>query len=179
MKVLILGGNSSSNRPWALALAKQLELAGIPAYVHMYQHWDSGVPFIDIEHELQALQEQAALAGTYGIIAKSMGSLLALRGIYENVLVPTTCIFLGFPLAIVQEMSLPATAWLSMLRQKVCFIQNDQDPLGSAEAVAAYLKTAYPRKAPLVTWPNATHEYRDFAEIATIFSSTAARQGHH
>ena len=83
--MIILGGNSESNKQWIIDIASQATQQGSDAYAHMYQHWEDGNPFIDINHELQVLQ-QLGLQEPYVIIAKSMGSILAIKGMYEGIL---------------------------------------------------------------------------------------------
>lgn len=172
MKIIILGGNAAHNRPWTQQLADYIaKEAGYNAYAHYYRHWQTRAKFIDIDYELQTLADSGILIGEYGIIAKSMGGLLTLKGIHTGLLKPAASLLLGFPLEIVRGIDLPAAAWIARLPEGTQFIQNSHDPLGPYTDVAGYLTAAgvVPRSIP--KWQGATHEYTDTAAITSALVS--------
>lgn len=179
MKAIILGGNSLKNRAWAEQVADCLVKAGYSAYVHVYKHWVSGESFIDSEHELMFLEKSGLLSGEYFIVAKSMGVILALKGMNEKLLQPVSGIYLGFPLSIVEHEDLPINEWLKKIEGDFHFIQNEDDPFGSYAAVKQYLETAGISAESITSWSGDSHDYPDIDAIieksASLLSMTNFR----
>ena len=179
MNVIILGGNSIKNQEWVLEVARHLKAKFHTVYPHIYEHWQSGSNFIDLDHEAKALRKADVFNGEYLVIAKSVGCVLTLKLTSEYSLNPAACVLLGFPLAVIQQADAwPVSDWLANLKCKTTFVQNDEDPVGSHEEVQAYLAEYGLQGKEVLAWKGATHDYLDFDEIVKISALLTASPEH-
>lgn len=175
MQMVIFGGNSVKNREWVEAIAKLLAQDGNSVYAHMYSHWQTGEPDINLDRELDSLANNSALQDDYCIVAKSMGSVLAIKGIYSGVLRPASCIFSGLPLKMINQNTLPVTAWLAALHCPTQFIQNHADPLGTYAEVHRYVAASGISATTIDEWQGNTHDYPS-ARIASYAADMHSKQ---
>ena len=131
-----------------------------------YRHWHAGGD-IDVPFEIHQAAKAAKDLDGYIIVAKSIGSVIAILGIHERLLRPTACLFLGFPLRVVEANYSQLASLLADMPPTV-FIQNDQDPLGSAAAVQAYVASTSAAHSSVVTTPGDTHDYTDFESVTRL-----------
>jgi acetyl esterase/lipase len=134
-----------------------------------YDHWDVNGAEMDVEHELARAAELAKDYGEYMVVAKSIATVLTTLGNARGLLTPKHCVFLGFPLQVVHE--LPQELELaSALKQlpPTTFVHNQNDPLGTAEAVQTFIAAHAPANYDFQTTPGATHDYVDFGLIARL-----------
>lgn len=171
MDALILGGNSPHNSEWV----QQLKAAMTPLFanvaVHDYAHWASAGSTLDFEHELRAVQREARALNDYVLIAKSLGTLLALKGMADNTLKPDKVVFLGMPLDYIRQhtMEHEFEGWLHTVTEPMLLIQNDHDPVASATELDRYIKTVVsPSLITFAELPGSTHDYVDFAQLQAL-----------
>lgn len=171
MDALILGGNSPHNKEWV----QQLQAAIAPLFAtiatHDYAHWASADGTIDFEHELRAVQREARALSNYVIIAKSVGTLLALKGMNDNILRPDKVVFLGTPLNYVRQhtMEHEFESWLKKVTEPMLVVQNDHDPVAGAGELDRYIKSVVsPSLVTFAELPGNTHDYIDFAQLQTL-----------
>lgn len=168
MNILLLGGNSIRHKQWVRDLAAVLSKTSHNVQYVDYLHWDAGGEFADIVTEIDRAAVRASSMPHYMIIAKSVGTGIALEGIYKRALRPERCIFLGFPLKGIQaDKEFHYTEALSLLPPTV-FVQNENDPWGSATEVISFVRAHGNDAATFVTTPGDTHDYTDFSAIASL-----------
>lgn len=131
-----------------------------------YRHWSDPDSEMDIEQEITRAAQLGTGSSDYIIVAKSVGTVVATLAIARNLLRPARCVFMGFPLKVVHELPEMATA-LGQLPPTI-FLHNENDPLGSAEAVALYIKSNPPKEYSLQTLPGDTHDYLDFELLSRL-----------
>jgi predicted alpha/beta-hydrolase family hydrolase len=165
MNALILGGENPRHYEWVRRVAVELQ----PHFKHAeyldYRHWSTGEP-TDVAHELEAAERLAARLGDYVIVAKSIGTVIAILGISGEKLKPVRCVFMGLPLGAAERFIRDKSAFANV--PPTMFVQNEHDPLGSGAEAAAYLKALPIKQYDLIVIPGDTHDYADFALIARL-----------
>lgn len=168
MNVLILGGISPHNQPWVHEVERALSPLADTVVVHEYAHWSQpeGTE-MDIDYELRAAAEKAKSLREYAIFAKSVGTVLTLRGVASGLLAPKTCLFTGLPLKLIEREFPEMPAWISANKAPVLLMQNSQDTAGSFADVQTYLK-AINADWELVELPGDSHSYEDLGTIRKL-----------
>lgn len=164
--VYLPGASEEYNREWVDRLARSFSDFFAHSYVQHYSHWEDGGD-LDIALELKTLAESISDMETYGVIAKSAGSLVALRGMYEGQLQPSYLVCMGFPLAVVHSGDLPIARWLTHTDVPIVVIQNSDDPIGSFDEVSTWINK-HNKRVVFVPLPGETHTYDDFAAIEEV-----------
>ncbi len=112
---------------WATALRSK----GFSVHMQQYDHWDTGAEFVDVFREVQKLNATAkVITGEYAIVAKSIGSFIAMEAIVSRTISPTQCVFFGVPFSILEKElsdSLPIIAQYT--ETKTLIFQNNGDPI--------------------------------------------------
>jgi cobalamin biosynthesis Co2+ chelatase CbiK len=121
MKYIFLPGNSSSNREWIDRLAREFDT---PKKVIHYSHWGSDKNGIDFNTELKKLANLSD--EEYIVVAKSAGSVLALKAIEEGILNVKKCFFIGFPMLYISKLGISIKELLDNDVESV-FIQKPKD----------------------------------------------------
>lgn len=170
MHILILGGQSTRNRAWAYALQEALMPLSDDIAVHEYAHWLQQNGQIDLDGELAAVEAKLAAHGDYIIVAKSIGGVLAAKGINDGLLAPRKLAVLGTPLATIQLESIPYIDWLTKSTAPKLFIQNQADPLGSFADLQAYFKGSALANYAMAETPGDTHSYLAFDQIRQLIA---------
>lgn len=165
MHLYVLGGNSARNKPWAHSLQGVLDSLVDGSEVHDYAHWESGEPSIDIDKELAALSKKINASDEYMFVAKSMGTVLAAKGIAAGILSPKLCVFMGIPLRAIAQDSIPFGQWLQHCPAKIVILQNSHDPLGSAAEIQDYLVQHNITDRQVTELDGKTHDYPDLNRL--------------
>lgn len=165
MNVLLLGGQSPRHYDWVREFQTALQAHGHTVFIHDYTHWLSGGNDINLEVEIAAVAELAKDLQDYVIVAKSIGTVITTLGVARGLLIPKACVFLGFPLQVVQATyDTQVAEALAALPPTTC-VHNEHDPLGSAVAMQAYISAYKPSEVRYITTPGDTHDYTDFERI--------------
>lgn len=176
MNLIILGGNAPHNQQWIQEIAETVGQLFDKVLVWEYEHWHGGQPFIDFTHEQQQLQPVAKSYEPYVVIAKSVGVLLTSKGLGGKTQPAAHgYIFLGTPLKLVQREHWPLGEQLRRLKGvDIIFVQNSNDPAGSADELKAFLEdetvTAYRIETPQA----ASHSYPDMGLLTELASHFTA-----
>lgn len=170
MNLLLLSGNSFRNKAWIHDVAHSFSEHFDSTYVHNYAHWETGEEFINFDAELAAIASKATDFEPYAIFAKSVGSLVTLRGIAEGKLRPRAVLITGLPLKVVHENGLPIAQWLQKIEVPVILSQNHRDPLGTFQEVAGLLSEVGNAHLSAVSLPGETHEYADLDKLNELSS---------
>lgn len=166
MNALLLPGNSPRHSVWIEDLKLALTSHFEAIVTQHYRHWETGDENANIDYEIGVAQQKAINLEPYMIVAKSIGTVIAVKGTTEGKLKPQKLILLGVPIngGVSKDLFFD---WLKQVSAPVIFVQNTKDPLGSFSDV----KSAFEGKEGNVTFielPADTHDYLDFEAIAKL-----------
>lgn len=173
MNILFLGGNSQRHQTWIHKMADELKSPFDEVVVHEYAHWKTGEPWADIDHEVVEISAKMANMAPFVVFAKSIGTMICLKAIYEERLHPKACVFLGMPLNAITDMNLPAINWLEACKVPLYFIHNQDDPIGSVDELRNFLPENIDRANVTVLNGN-THDYNDTVVMAELLARAGA-----
>jgi hypothetical protein len=168
MNLLLFGGNSIRNKDWIYSVEEQLKPYFEDTKVHHYRHWESGEESININSELDRLSKEFNHEKDYVIFAKSIGTVLAAKGISSKILHPTKCVFLGLPMVLINKNLATINEDYESLKMPILFVQNVDDPLGSGAEVSKYLAELKLSNYRLKELKGSTHDYTDFNIIKSL-----------
>ncbi len=173
MDLIILPGNSVSNRAWAEAVANQVKGMFETIRVVYYKHWEMGEKTIDFDIEDKELIKVTQGLSEYVIFAKSAGTILSLRGINEGILKPVKNVFCGFPLKFGRSLNQNVDEWLPKLRIPTVVIQNTEDPVMTYKEMSEYMESVNQKIRAVETGGN-THDYENYEVIKMELSADVA-----
>jgi hypothetical protein len=169
MKILGLPGMRPETEAWMQSLMSALQSPSIDYEIVKYRHW-SGDEKPDVEHEVRCYAKISAEC----VIAKSMGTLVAIRAFDLFKRKPQRAIFIGTPLAPQQSKNFgPLYRFLGSV--PTLFIQQTSDPHGPCEklkkAVQAY------QNGTIVEVPGDDHAYGDIEKLQAIIQPILSGDG--
>lgn len=173
MNVLFLGGNSHRHEVWIHEMADTLGGPFDGVVVHDYKHWKTGEKWVDLDYEVAEIGAKMTDLEPYVVFAKSIGTMITLKAMHQNLLRPQACVFLGLPLNAITDMDLPAVEWLSETSTPIYFMHNEHDPYGSAEELRATLPTNIDQ-TNITVLPGDTHDYNDMTTMAALLARASA-----
>lgn len=132
MDLVLLPGNSISNREWIEEVKTALEPNFNTSQIIYYDHWRTGDELIDLDREVDKLVKITKGLDNYIIFAKSAGCLLTLKGVYQGKINPEKCIFIGTPILWGPEHGFNGEKWLKEYKVPTLFIQKSNDPVITA-----------------------------------------------
>jgi pimeloyl-ACP methyl ester carboxylesterase len=165
MQLVMFSGNSLRNRDWIYEARQHFADLFDDLYVQDYRHWEIGGDWIDLAHELEALQAKAAgFDAKYGVFAKSIGTVLAVQALAQGIIKPDWVLFCGIPFGYVDRLYPQFAVELAKCRLPTTIIHNEHDTVGDADAVDAYLKVAFAGRKDyrFIKTPGETHDYEDY-----------------
>jgi len=139
MKLIVLPGNSKSNKEWSEKTAHVFSDLFTDQYLQTYSHWDEAKDIINLEIELKKLAE-ASNRNECIVIAKSAGAVLAIYGISKNLFKPKKCVFFGLPVLWAEENNFDLKSWFERYNIPTLIIQNSQDPITSCLEVRKFIE---------------------------------------
>jgi predicted alpha/beta-hydrolase family hydrolase len=107
----------------------------------------------------------------YIFIAKSAGSILALKSISKEVPKPTACLFLGLPIKFAERYDISLNDLLVKTDVPIIIAQNNNDPFGSYDEVKNIIDSLGNKNITVKKLEGDTHDYNNFAEISHILSN--------
>lgn len=135
MKVLLLGGQSPSNMEWVREIESSLKGKGVNALSLIYRNWEMGENETDVEYELGKLVELIGSDSEYVIFAKSIGTVITMKGCASGVLNPQEAFFVGFPYDAAIKAGYSMGSWIGNLQVSTTILQKAGDPFGSFERI--------------------------------------------
>lgn len=168
MNLVMFSGNSLANQDWIHEVDARVKELFDQTYVQEYRHWHTGEKLIDIDHEETVAAEAVKNLSPYILFGKSLGSVLAIKGMADGTLIPERCVFVGLPTVSIQQLRLPVLDWLNKVSAPITIIQNEYDPYGSYEEVKAYLEGF---DIALIKTPGDTHDYLSYAQITQLLTA--------
>lgn len=169
MKLLLLAGNSKSNKEWIEEVHTNLQDLFDESEILYYSHWDSEVPKdIDLDLEIERLASLTNGLEDYIIFAKSAGSLATLKAIYLNKINPKKVFILGLPANWGRENDYEFEEWLMSLTHQTTFIQKTSDPQMSFQDLNEFLQQYKNLNHELIEVEGDTHHYENVEELRKI-----------
>lgn len=169
MRTIFLPGFSVSNKEWAEEVKVEIgDKTGIE--IHQWPHWQTGEAkpgWIDgqVDKILEDIGNQKV-----NILAKSIGTLVAVRMLNKNTEIADKVLLCGVPLAAFQEGDEASYDILGRLpAEKVLVIQNENDNVGSFEKVKRMFEKINP-KIRVIARIRDDHHYpysSDFGQFLT------------
>ncbi len=159
MHIIYLPGNSVGNKAWIEKVKAEFDKFSTGEILY-YDHWQTGQKWLNLTAESAKLAKMVDGQKEYFVFAKSAGTGLALKNIFEKKFSPKKAIFCGFPTVRYLAYPLPPTI----------FVQNEFDPVCSFEKLEKALLTT-PPVAPYQLIKNAglhSHDYDDFDQLAML-----------
>lgn len=168
MHIIYLAGNSLNNKTWIENVKSNFDSFSTGDILY-YDHWQTGEKNLNFEIESQKLMELVKNKDEYFVFAKSIGSILALKSIYEKIINPKKMVICGHPYNLAKELNLPVDDYLKSLTIPTIFIQNEFDPLFSYANLEKILKENNPSDYHLIkNSGNNTHNYDDYEQLVEL-----------
>ena len=165
MKLIILPGNSKSNREWNQKASEVLKSYFPERYIQDYSHWDSDTDILDFEVEAKKLSDNIGTEECM-IFAKSAGSLLAAYCISKNLIKPKKSVFLGLPVLWAKEHGFEIDKWFQGYEVPTVILQNANDPIASFDVMKSFIDTLDIKQSiDLIKLDGDDHKYDDFQLI--------------
>lgn len=165
MQLVMLSGNSLRNRNWIYEVRKQFREVFDDYYIQDYQHWHSGEEWINLDLELELLEKAAAnFQADYGIFAKSIGTVLAAKALKTDIISPKFLLLVGLPMGYIREKYPGFGQVVFDGRTAVSVIQNEFDPVGSAESARLYMADKFSERGDyqFIEAPGDSHDYTNY-----------------
>lgn len=168
MDAIFISGESINNKAWIEAVEKTLHSFFGQTKILYYDHWQSGKEAIDLDIESAKLPANADGLDPYIVFAKSIGSVLTLRGITEQTLTPQKCFFVG-PAFLVGENYIPEfKGWIQDFKIPSIILCKTNDPVAPAEQIRELLQRYNVQNYEFVEIPGDNHKYEDLENIKKI-----------
>lgn len=161
MKMLGLPGINPVTEKWLKSLTDAIDLNQTETIIQRYRCWNTPGTALDLKTEAAI----AAQTNPDIVIAKSIGTRVAIYAFANGLLSAKSCIFLGIPL---RGFSNDETGALQKLCASVptLLIQQTQDPAGGFSALASLIPAS-----PACTMnevPGNDHRYANIDELKQI-----------
>jgi hypothetical protein len=168
MHIIYLGGGSVHNKTWIEKVKSEFDKFS-DGQILYYSHWETGDKNLNFEIETKKLAALVKDKAEYFVFAKSIGSILVLKSIYEKTFNPKKIVFCGHPYNLAKELGFPINDYLKLLSIPTMFIQNEFDPLFSYANLEKVLKENNPADYQLIkNIGNNTHDYEDYKSLTLI-----------
>jgi len=168
MNLLILPGNSQSNKPWTVAIEQQLSNYFHEIKIIEYESWQSNdfSKVVDFPVELEKIKKAVADWDQSCVFAKSVGTALCMKAIHDQILKPQKCVFVGIPLNWLSANNIPIKNWTSTYNAPTIVIQQKNDPFADSVVVGEFLKNLFTLEEYIVIEGN-DHKYQQIEEIVS------------
>lgn len=168
MHIIYLAGNNPSNKAWIEKVKSEFDSFSTGDILY-YDHWQSGEKWINLEKESEKLTELVKDKTDYFVFSKSIGSVLALKNIFEKTLNPQKMIICGHPYQAAKQKNIAIDRYLKSLSVPTMFIQNESDPAYSFGELEKTLKENSPTDYHLIkNSANNTHDYEDYEQLTKL-----------
>jgi len=169
MNLILLGGNSIDNKKWIENVETYLKPLFQSTTIINYDHWQTGEWMINLDTEKEKLTQTAKNLGEYMIFAKSAGSLVTVKAIFEKLISPQKCIFAGIPLNWARKSNFDVDIWYKDYLVPTLAIQHTNDPLASFKELIEFL-SQLTKSVKVEELPGDTHDYDEQDIIKKLVS---------
>lgn len=167
-KLILLPGNSPSNRPWIKNIAKLLAPSYTSSLLLEYHNWAVPDRDIDLELELNRLAKLINPAKPHVVFAKSIGTALALKAVKDKILHPEKCVFVGTPVIWARNRQIALDDWIDDFDLPTLYIQETADPFMPSLELRKYLINKHVKNYSYVEVPGSNHKYPDLNNITRL-----------
>lgn len=168
MHIIYLAGNSLNNKTWIEKVKLNFDSFST-GDILSYDHWQTGEKWINLQKESGKLAELVKDKKDYFVFAKSIGSVLALKSIFEGKINPKKIVICGLPYRAGKEEFKEIDECLKSLIVPTIFIQNESDPVYSYEELEKTVKENSPADYQLIkNQNNNTHDYENYEGLAKL-----------
>ena len=176
MKLVILPGNSKSNKEWSEKTAGTFSEFFPDQYIQAYSHWEEGKEIIDFDVESRKLEKNIG-EGKFSIIAKSAGAMLTIYSVSKGLINPEKCVFLGLPVLWADEHNFNLRDWFLKFNIQTLVIQNSNDPLTSYSELKKFVDDAsLHHTLTLIETEGNDHKYNEKEKIKKLVNNFLAAQ---
>lgn len=156
MNIHFLPGLDPKTEAWAEKLMGELSVERDHLSIQRYDHWqEPGSRNIEIETEIEKLQRVTVDL----LIAKSIGTVLALFAVKNKVVRPQKMVLIGVPVLSCARENIDLKRLAEELRIPALYIQQKDDVVGSSDAL--YTEVGKAPLAQIVETPGNNHQYED------------------
>lgn len=160
--LLLLPGNHPDQRGWIRSVRLALNDLFAASEVVDYTHWnDPDQLNILMEHELTRLSRFTNDDRGRVVLGKSAGAVLGILAANQGFIQPQKAVFIGLPLHFSRQKGAQIEQMLDNLEVPVLFIQQENDPVGSAADLQAMLNGCPNLEYTLAVLPGKSHDYDD------------------
>lgn len=165
MNLIILPGNSSSNKIWAENVASLFKLNFADIRIASYGHWVNKDKNIDLTSELTNVAKLVEGLSNYIVIAKSVGCILALEAISEGIIEPEKCVFLGVAVSWAELMGINIEDLIVKNTKKTLIIQKTNDPAVSSKELGELLNKIKSKNYKILEIEGNNHKYENIVNL--------------
>lgn len=134
-------------------------------WMQRYDNWPRHGALLDPEIETGKLIEKAKTFGEYVIFAKSAGTLLCMKAVYEKKIKPLKCMFVGTAIKWGRELRWPVDEWVRGFSVPTLYVQKSDDPIMGFEDLRLALEDLEVRNCKLMEIPGSSHHYERVFEL--------------
>ncbi|BCX13638.1 MAG: hypothetical protein KatS3mg085_170 [Candidatus Dojkabacteria bacterium] len=138
---LILPGHSTRNREELKSISSFLSEKDLEVTAHEWLHWQDETLKFDMDSEIELVLSEIKGRDKVGIIAKSIGTRVAVNLLDVMQFEPVYLLLMGLPIKRATEKT--RNLYLPRLKNysgKIFVVQNEKDPLGSIQDVQNFLQ---------------------------------------
>lgn len=170
MQLVLLGGNSKLNKEWIEEVENTLKDLFDSTHIHYYKHWEEDNGSIDMDYELGKLSEYLKDQKNYVIFAKSVGSILTVKGVHEKKLNPTSNILVGLAHSWAKSQNYEIDSWLKISTVPTLFIQKTGDPAIPFQELTELVGEEKMMNVTLQEMDGDDHHYANVGELKVYIS---------
>jgi hypothetical protein len=173
MNIVLLGGNHVMNKSWVEDIAKNVGDIFDKAVVQDFLHWQKGEQDIHMDEEVAKLAEITGEWIDYIVFAKSIGTIVALKALFEKKISPKKVVFLGFPYEHSKEQGYETDKYLEALSVPTFFIQKSEDWAMHYDDLEKLVKEKVKGEYKLLKYhrdgePDTEHHYADIEYLKSL-----------
>lgn len=172
MDLIILGGNSVDNVKWIEKIEILLKPYFRSTQIQYYEHWKSDLELINLDKEIEKLIENTKSKEQYIVLAKSVGTLVTSKAIFEQKISPIRCFFMGIPINWAYKYNFDIDNWFKNFKPSLTIIQHTNDPITPAQELRNFLKDENAIDYNFIELPGNDHYYQELNKIADLVKNS-------
>lgn len=170
LDLVLLGGMSPHNLDWIQEVEKNFGTKSFNQQIVFYDHWNNENKNMNVDAEAQKLSEIAKRLDSFSIFAKSAGIATTLKAIKDLGLKPNKCVFVGFPLNMVNQTDSELLLNLKNIDFPLYFFQNTNDPFTAFDEVKNAIDELELKNTEVIEEEGDTHDYKNYSNYLNKLS---------